>query len=344
MHMLQPPQLIMRIGIGLLLLAVVMGLSMLIGSQTISLSRVMQGPEVNGAANIDYVILVHERIPRILLASFIGAALACSGVVFQAVLRNPLADPYILGISSGAGLGAIIAVILGWTWMVMGISAIMISAFTGAMATVWLVWCVGQTAGRSHITGLLLAGVVINAFLSAVIMFLSSIAKASHLQATIIWLMGNMNLPGDSRALWAGGGLILLGILVLLMLSNRLNIMSMGSADARSLGLPVEQTCLFAFAAAALITSIAVSLSGLVGFVGLIVPHGVRLVAGPDHRQLIPLSAIVGAAFLVIADTFARTVIAPEVMPVGVVTAMVGGPFFLILLMRYTKNINWNRV
>jgi iron complex transport system permease protein len=341
--MLHPAKLVVRISIGLLLLAVVMGASFLIGSQSISLSKVMQGPRIDGAPNIDYVILVHERIPRVMLACFIGAALACSGVVFQAILRNPLADPYILGISSGAGLGAIVAVILGWSWMVMGVSAMMFSAFAGAMATVWLVWFVGRTAGRSNITGLLLAGVVINAFLSAVIMFLSSIAKAGQLQATIIWLMGNMNLPADSRALWSGGGMIVLGIGVLWLLANRLNILSMGSADARSLGLPVERTCLIAFAAAALITSVAVSLSGLVGFVGLIVPHGVRLVAGPDHRQLIPLSALVGAAFVVIADTFARTVIAPEIMPVGVVTAMVGGPFFLVLLIRYTKNIHWSR-
>lgn len=341
--MLSPTKLVLRLAVALLLLAAVMAVSLLVGSQTISLSKAMQGPEIDGAANIDYVILVHERIPRVLLASFIGAALACSGVIFQAILRNPLADPYILGISSGAGLGAIIAVMLGWTWMLMGISAIMIAAFIGAMATVWLVWAVGQTAGRSHITGLLLAGVVINAFFSAVIMFLSSIAKAGQLQTTIIWLMGNMNLPGQTNVLWASGAVILFGIAALLLLSNRLNILSMGAADARSMGLPVEQTCLFAFAAAALITSVAVSLSGLVGFVGLIVPHGVRLVAGPDHRQLIPLSALVGAAFLVVTDTFARTIIAPEIMPVGVVTAMVGGPFFLILLIRYTKNIHWRQ-
>jgi len=341
--MLHPAKLISRITIGLLLLAAVMLASLLIGSQAISLSHAMQGPVVGGEANIDYTILM-LRIQRVLLASLIGAALACAGVVFQAILRNPLADPYILGISSGAGLGAIIAVILGWSWVLMGVSAMMFSAFVGAMATVWLVWLVGQTAGRSNITGLLLAGVVINAFFSAVMMFLSSIAKARDLQVTIIWLMGNLDMfLVNEIGRWAAGAMILLGILVLVLLSNRLNIMSMGIDDARSLGLPVEQTCLFAFAAAALITSIAVSLSGLVGFVGLIVPHGVRLVAGPDHRQLIPLSAIVGASFVVIADTFARTVIAPEIMPVGVVTAMVGGPFFLVLLIRYTKNLHWGR-
>ncbi|MHC4835907.1 MAG: FecCD family ABC transporter permease [Planctomycetota bacterium] len=348
--MLKPGRLIVRITIGLLLLAVMMMVCLMIGSQkeldtgeSLSLFKALQGPQANGEINLHYIIFFSTRLPRIALAAIVGAALACAGVVFQAILRNPLADPYILGISSGAGLGAIVAVIFGWTWMIMGISAIMIAAFVAAMATVWLVWFVGQTAGRSNITGLLLAGVVINAFLSAVMMFLSSIVKAGQLQTTIIWLMGNMNLPGEMAVLWAGGGIVLFGIIVLLMVSNRLNILSMGAEEARSLGLSVERTCLFAFGIAALITSIAVSLSGLVGFVGLVVPHAVRLVAGPDHRQLIPLSAIVGAIFLVIADTFARTIIAPEIMPVGVVTAIVGGPFFLILLIRYTRSIHWGK-
>ena len=349
--MLTPQKLLLRVALAMVLLIIVIAVGLLFGSagylnapggsEPLSLRKALQGPTLDGEPNLHYTIYFQTRLPRLLLAALVGAALACAGVVFQAILRNPLADPYILGISSGAGLGAIIAVIFGWSWMVMGISAMMLTAFAGAMATVWLVWFVGRMAGRSNITGLLLAGVVINAFLSAVMMFLSSIAKAGQLQTTIIWLMGNMNLPGEAAVLWAGGAIVLIGIGVLLMLSNRLNILSMGTADARSLGLPVEQTCLFAFAAAALITSIAVSLSGLVGFVGLVVPHAVRLVAGPDHRQLIPLSAIVGAIFLVIADTFARTVIAPEIMPVGVVTAMVGGPFFLILLMRYTKTVHW---
>jgi iron complex transport system permease protein len=350
--MLTPKKLCFRLGLAMLLLAIVMMISLMFGSaghlnsgqdssEPLSLLKAM--PTIDGEPNLHYTIYFGTRLPRLLLAAIVGAALACAGVVFQAILRNPLADPYILGISSGAGLGAIISVIFGWSWMVMGISAMMLTAFAGAMGTVWLVWFVGQTAGRANVTGLLLAGVVINAFLSAVMMFLSSIVKAGQLQTTIIWLMGNMNLPGEASVLWAGGGIVLLGIGVLLMLSNRLNILSMGREDARSLGLSVERTCLFAFAAAALITSIAVSLSGLVGFVGLVVPHAVRLVAGPDHRQLIPLSAVVGAIFLVIADTFARTVIAPEMMPVGVVTAMVGGPFFLILLIRYTKTVHWGR-
>jgi iron complex transport system permease protein len=223
-------------------------------------------------------------------------------------------------------------------------SSIMIMAFLGAMLTVWLVWSIGRVTGKTHITGLLLAGVVVNAFFSALIMFLLSISRARQLQTTMFWLMGNMILPDSSMMIWISGGLVLGGIVCLLMLGNSLNILSFGSEDARALGVPIERTCFLAFACAAFITSVAVSLSGLVGFVGLVVPHAVRLVTGPDHRQLIPLSAIVGAAFLVIADTIARIVIAPAILPVGVITALAGGPFFLILLIRYTKNVHWGHM
>ena len=354
--MLSPAKLVLRLGVALLILAAVMAVCLLAGSQKISLEQAFRGPTVDGVANIDYVILMQERLPRVFLASIVGAALACSGVVFQAILRNPLADPYILGISSGAGLGAIVAILFSgtalfgsiaayfaWLPVIPGLSSITLTAFVGAMLTVWLVWGIGQATGRQHGAGLLLAGVVVNAFFSALIMFLSSIARANQLQTTIIWLMGNMNVPGNMLVLWVSGGIVLGGVTALLLLSNRLNILSFGSADAQSLGVPIKQTCFLVFACAALITSVAVSLSGLIGFVGLVVPHAVRLVAGPDHRQLIPLSAIIGAAFLVAADAVARVIVAPAMLPVGVVTALVGGPFFLVLLIRYTKNIHWGR-
>ena len=155
--------------------------------------------------------------------------------------------------------------------------------------------------------------------------------------------MGNIMLPENPMMIWFSGGLVLAGIICLMMLGNAMNLLSFGSEDARSLGVPIERTCFLAFACAALITSVAVSVSGLVGFVGLVVPHAVRLVSGPDHRQLIPISALIGGAFLVFADTIARVVIAPAILPVGVITALTGGPFFLILLIRFTKNIHWGR-
>ena len=341
--MLTSKKLIVRVTLAGLLLIIVMAGCLLIGSQDISLRNVLQGPIIEGVPNSDYQILVAVRLPRIFLAAIVGAALACSGVVFQAILRNPLADPDILGVSSGAGLGSIIAVMLGWTWTLWGLSALMVASFIGAMGTVWLVWNIGKVTGRVHVTGLLLAGVVVNALFSAVIMFLSSIAGAKKFQTTMLWLMGSFAELDRVSPLVASGAIVVLGILFLMMLGNQLNILSFGRQDARSLGVPIERTCFLAFGCAALITSVAVSLSGLIGFVGLVVPHAVRLVTGPDHRQLIPLSAIVGAAFLVIADAAARVVVAPAMLPVGVITAMTGGPFFLILLIRYTKTVHWGR-
>jgi len=323
------------------LLAAVMLVCLLIGSQSASLSAALRGPTLNGQSNTDYEILVHIRLPRVLLAAIIGAALAASGSVFQAVLRNPLADPYILGVSSGAGLGTLAAVLLGWTWSLFGMSAMMLTAFVGALGTTWLVWLIGKAAGGANITGLLLAGVVVNAFFSAMIMFLTSIASARQVQTTMFWLMGNIAQMQQFEVIAVSALIVGIGITILTRLGPSLNILSFGAEDAAAMGVSVWKVCLTAFSIAALITSTAVCLSGLVGFVGLVVPHAVRLVAGPDHRQLIPLSALTGAAFLVLADTLARVIVAPAMLPVGVVTAMVGGPFFLILLVRYTKNLHW---
>ena len=191
-ELLTPNKLAVRIALGLFVLAMVMFLCSLIGTESISLRAVFAGGAKAAAVNPDYEIFARVRIPRIVLGAIVGAALASSGVVFQALLRNPLADPYILGISSGAGLGAMIAVISGLTWTLFGRSPIAIFAFAGALATVWLVWLIGRLTGKFHLTGLLLAGVVVNAFFSAVIMFLTSIAKAEQVYATMFWLMGNM--------------------------------------------------------------------------------------------------------------------------------------------------------
>ena len=324
----------------LVLLILVMLMCSLTGTEHISLKSVFTGTSQQGMVNTDYEIFVHVRLPRIILAAIVGAALACSGVVFQALLRNPLADPYILGISSGAGLGVIIAVISGVGWTLWGRSPIAIFAFVGAMGTVWLVWLIGRLTGKSHVTGLLLAGVVVNAFFSAVIMFLTSIAKSQQIHSTIFWLMGNMAEENFS-VLWLSAGYVIAGIIALFYISPQLNALSFGIEDAKSMGINTAGTQTIAFAIAAAITAVAVSLSGLIGFVGLIVPHGIRLVFGPDHRQLLPLSGITGAIFLVAADTLARVIVAPAQLPVGVITAIVGGPFFLILLIKYTKTIGW---
>jgi iron complex transport system permease protein len=339
-ELLTPKKLVFRTILALAVLVVVMLTCSVIGTESISLKEVFNRVSTQESVNPEYEIFVRVRLPRIILACLIGAALACSGVVFQALLRNPLADPYILGISSGAGLGVIIAVICGFEWMLWGRSPIAFFAFTGALGTVWLVWFIGRLTGKFHITGLLLAGVVVNAFFSAVIMFLTSIAKSQQIYSTIFWLMGNIT-EEDFLVIWLGTGFIIAGILALFYISPQLNALSFGEEDARSMGVNIKRIQLTAFAIAAAITAIAVSLSGLIGFVGLLVPHAVRLVFGPDHRQLLPLSGIAGAIFLVIADTMARIIIAPAQLPVGVVTAILGGPFFLVLLVKYSRKVSW---
>ncbi|MHC4645283.1 MAG: FecCD family ABC transporter permease [Planctomycetota bacterium] len=339
-ELLTARKLMVRVISALAVLLAVMFLCSLLGAEQVSLRAAFAGADSRGIINTDYEIFVHVRLPRVILACLVGAALACSGVVFQALLRNPLADPYILGISSGAGLGAILAVVSGFGWTLWGRSPIAVFAFAGALGTVWLVWLIGRFTGRSHVTGLLLAGVVVNAFFSAVIMFLTSVAKSEQVFSTIFWLMGNMT-EEDFLVLWTGGGFVAAGVVALFFISPQLNAISLGAEEARTMGISIIRTQTVAFAVAAAITAVAVSLSGLVGFVGLVVPHAVRLVFGPDHRQLLPLSAIIGAAFLVAADTLARMVVAPAQLPVGVVTAIVGGPFFLVLLVRYTNKVGW---
>ncbi len=337
---LTPSILLTRVLIALACLLAVLVACAMTGSEKISFSNALAGPKTD-TPNIDYEILVNFRLPRVALAAIVGAALACAGAVLQAVLRNPLADPYILGISSGAGLGAVLAVIAGLQWMVFGLPAITVCSFVSALFAVWLVWLIGRWAGKDNLTGLLLAGVVVNAFFSAVIMFLTSIAKAHQVQTTVFWLMGNILTPEHSSLLWFCLAVVLAGLTVLIWLGPRLNLLSFSRDDAVAVGLNVPLICHLSLAVAALITAIAVSLSGLVGFVGLVVPHAVRLVFGPDHRQLIPLSAIAGAGFVALCDTFARVVVAPAQLPVGVVTALVGGPFFLFLLIRYSRNLIW---
>lgn len=334
--LLTKKKLVIQISLAAVILLAVMVCCTLIGAESVSLTKAFSNP--SASFNIDYEILIRVRLPRIILAAIVGAALACSGVVFQGLLRNPLADPYILGVSSGAGLGAMIAVIAGLNATILGRSPIAACAFIGALLTVWLVWTIGRLTGKSHVTGLLLAGVVVNAFFSAVIMFLTSIAKSDQVFSTIFWLMGNMT-EENFLVLWLNAGLIITGVIALFLLAPKLNAISFGTDDAQSMGVNTKTTQALAFAIAAMITAIAVSLSGLIGFVGLIVPHSVRLIFGPDHRRLIPLSSLLGAIFLIVADTIARVIVAPAQLPVGVVTALIGGPFFLLLLIKYTRKV-----
>jgi iron complex transport system permease protein len=334
--LLTPKRLIIKIALCLAALVVVMFVCSLVGTQKISLAAVFAGPGNAPGQNTDYDIYVGVRIPRIILAALVGAALAASGVVLQAILRNPLAEPYILGISSGAGLGVITAVLFGIDWQLWGGSPLAVMAFLFALGTVWLVWLIGHLAGGSSITNLLLAGVVVNAFFAAVIMLMTSLIDSQQLRTTIMWLMGSIT-EKDFPTLFASAVFIIGGICCLFVICQKLNVLTFGGHQAQSLGVNPRVVTLAGFAIASFITAVAVGLSGLVGFVGLIVPHSVRLVFGPDHRQLLPASALVGAAFVVVCDTIARTIIAPAQLPVGVITAVIGGPVFLVLLAGYSK-------
>jgi ABC-type Fe3+-siderophore transport system permease subunit len=282
------------------------------------------------------VILLEVRLPRLLLAFLVGASLAAVGVALQALLRNPLADPYILGISSGGALGAALAVQFGISWLFAGFSAVQLFAFLGAGMTILAVYRIAMSDGRIPVQTLLLAGVIINAILSALILFITSLSDSTSAFRLFFWLMGSLGTLG-----YAGLGALALYVLVgmglLLSQARHLNLLSLGEDPAQGLGLDVEQVKRVIFFTSALLTGAAVAVSGLIGFVGMIVPHGIRMIFGPDHRLVLPAAALVGGTFLAVADTVARSLLAPTELPVGVITALCGGPFFIYLLVSRRK-------
>lgn len=283
--------------------------------------------------------IIRLRAARIALAIVAGAGLSVAGVVFQALLRNPLAEPYVLGVSSGAGLGAAIAIILGAG--VFGVWTLPTMAFIGAIVTILLVYSIAQSSGGAvPVHTLLLSGVIVSAVLGSILMFIVSICPAENLHNVVWWLLGNLQIF-DWPLLRIVSAVVVTGVVITILLARDLNVMTLGEEPAAHLGLEVEQTKKVFFIVASVMTGATVAACGLIGFVGLIVPHTVRLMIGPDHRRLVPASALAGAVFLVLTDIFARTVIAPVEIPIGVVTAFLGGPFFLYLLRR-RKQSYWN--
>ncbi len=276
--------------------------------------------------------IIHLRVARILLAVVAGAGLSVAGVVFQALLRNPLAEPYILGVSSGAGLGAASAILLGFGMF--GAFTVPLMAFAGALATILLVYALAREPnGAVPVQTLLLSGVIVSAVLGSIMMFLVSTSSSENLHNVVWWLLGNLQIF-DWALLKVVFAVVAGGVLIAILFARDLNIMTLGEEPAAHLGLNVEHTKIIFFLIASLMTGATVAACGLIGFVGLIVPHTVRLAIGPDHRRLLPASALAGSIFLVIGDSFARTVVAPIEIPIGVVTAFLGGPFFLFLLRR----------
>ncbi|MBI5966746.1 MAG: iron ABC transporter permease [Deltaproteobacteria bacterium] len=281
----------------------------------------------------DSTIILNLRWPRVISGALVGAALSIAGAVLQALLRNPLADPYVLGISSGAAVGAILAILFGLGSTILGSYAIPGAAFGGALLTLLFVYFLARVQGRLPSQTMLLAGVIVSSFFSAIIMFLISITTDERLHSVTFWLMGNLAYVA-SQTLGVIFLYLLLGSAVLFSLAKDLNLMALGEETASELGVEVERVKKTAFIFASLITGAVVSVSGLIGFVGLVVPHLVRMIWGPDHRFLIPASALLGALLLVLADMVARTIMAPSEIPVGVVTALGGAPFFIYLLRR----------
>ena len=268
------------------------------------------------------------RLPRIALGIVVGAALSTAGAGFQALLRNPLADPYVLGVSSGAALGAIISLIA--TPHAAG--AVQAGAFAGAMLTITAVYFLGRRGGQLDTATLLLAGIISMSFLSAVIMFLMTTLSGRDLRGMAFWLMGDLSSPTvDLRWLFL---VLIIGVGCIYTTASDLNLILTGEQEARHLGVNVQRVKLVVYVAASLLTGLAVSVSGAIGYVGLLVPHVVRMMWGTDHRLLIPTSAIGGAILVVAADTLARTIVAPTELPVGAMTAIAGAPVFIYLMRR----------
>jgi iron complex transport system permease protein len=277
-------------------------------------------------------ILLQVRLPRIVLSFLIGCSLASVGVALQALLRNPLADPYVLGVSSGAALGAAVGVLFGAGTTFLAETALPACGFVGALSALVIIYRMAKSYERLPIHSLLLAGVILNAIFSALIMFITSILEPNRSYGMMAWLMGTLTAP-------TYGGLVSLviylsiGLFLLFSQMRVMNVLALGEEPARSLGVDTEQAKRVIFVLTALVTGAVVSVSGMIGFIGMVVPHAVRLVIGADHRLLLPASALVGGAFLMGADTVARTLISPTEIPVGIITALAGGPFFVYLLL-----------
>ena len=321
------------VSIFFLLLLITLCIAPLIGSTEISLNRAFS-TTLNNSNNIDASILFQVRLPRILLGAITGAALSVAGAVLQALLRNDLAAPFTLGVSSGAALGAVIAIALNLNFTLLGFPVISLFSFMGSLVAILLVFNLVRTKHGEFPTGvLLLAGVTANFFFASLVMFIHYLADFSQSFTIIRWLMGGLDIT-DYTTILTVFPTVFIGVFILLFVSRDLNLISTGVHSASSRGVNVKKIQKIGFITASLITGTVVATCGPIGFIGLIVPHIVRLFVGPDLRILIPASMLFGASFLVICDTFARTLLAPTEIPVGIITAMLGGPFFVWLLKR----------
>lgn len=313
------------IAVSILIFLAVLVIAPLLGSTTIDLGRALSGEQP------DEQILFYARLPRVILAMLTGAALAVTGVLFQCMLRDPLAEPYTLGVSSGASVGAVTAICLGF-------QATSISALIGAAAVLGIVVGMSTEGRRMSSFTLLLTGVTMNAMAFAVILFLHSTASFAQSFAISRWLMGGMDAVEYSTLAWLAVAVVSLAAVVTWK-APQWNLLAVGDEWAASRGVETTRLMILGYVAGSILTGLVTSLTGPIGFVGLIVPHALRLRFGADHRALLPCAIFLGAAFVVLCDLLSRTVIAPTEVPVGVITALCGGPFFLWLLRSRRRNL-----
>jgi len=331
----------------LALLVVVTVLSLNVGFAQIPISNIVRilihevpfvGNSLGGSgfSDSERLIITQIRLPRIFAGILVGVSLAASGAVFQGIFRNPMADPYVLGVSSGAALGAALAIVLRVGFTLFGIDTLSIMAFIGAVAATFTVYNIARVGSRTPVVTLLLSGVAVSIFLSAIVAILQVIA-GWELHKLVFWLMGGFSYV-KWKDVWGILPLTCLSVSLSYLFARDLNIMALGEEEAQHLGVNVERSRWILLALGSLATATAVSISGLVGFVGLIVPHLTRILVGPDHRILIPASLLTGAVFLISCDAIARVIFAPSELPVGIITALSGGPFFIYLLRKKKGN------
>ncbi len=325
--------------ITLLALGIMLILSMAIGSVFIpptEVWRVLTGTASNETFR---TILLNIRLPRTALIALVGAALAGSGATYQGLFRNPLADPYLIGVAAGAGLGAILAMSLNWPYTILGLLAVPLAAFIASLLTVYLVYTFAHIGRTVPTTNLILAGVAVSSFATSITTFLM-LRSSGEVRRAISWLLGGVSLVGWDVTL-ALIPYLAIGMTMLVLAGYSLNLLQFGDDQAVQMGLNVRRAKFMIIVAASLVTAAAVSFAGIIGFVGLIVPHVVRIWWGVDYRRLIPLSILGGASVLLFADVLSRIVLAPQELPVGIVTALAGAPFFLWVLRRAKNQGLW---
>jgi len=326
-----------------LLLVAAAGISVTTGASDASFGHVVaswlgHANAADASLTRDRIIIMDIRLPRMVLGALVGAALAVSGAILQGLFRNPLADPGLVGVSSGAGLGAVLVIVLGSALLgplfaVAGLYALPFAAFLGGLASTFLLYGIATRRGQTAIATMLLAGIALGALAAALTGLLVYRANDTQLRDITFWSLGSL-AGSDWTKVLAAGPFMALALAATPFLANGLNAMSLGEASAYHLGVPVQRLKAIAIFAVAGATGAAVAVSGGIGFVGIVVPHLLRLTIGPDHRLLLPGSALLGASFLLVADAISRSIAAPAELPIGIVTAMVGGPFFLWLLLR----------